>query len=176
MSDDEQLTLKDLCEISGVSERTIRYYMANGILPPAPRSGPGVRYPVSHVTRIRLIRRWQDNQLPLDQIRKLLTGLDDVEVERMYQAEAPRVARDPEEIGSAADYVRKALGRGAGPLPSPLQMPLSPPTEVAIARSQWERYTVDDDVEIHVRRPLPHSKNRRVEALIQEARRLLKET
>ena len=55
-------------------------------------------------------------------------------------------------------------------------MPLIPATEVPVARSQWKRYVVDEDVEIHVKRPLSHLKNRRVDALIQEARRLLKDT
>lgn len=174
MVDSEERTLKDLCEESGVSERTVRYYMAQGIIPPAPRSGPGVRYPRAHVTRLRLIRKWQEANLPLEQIRKQLADLDDVEVERLYQSQAPKAARDPEAGGSALDYVRKALGKSGSPSPS--QMPPTATTEVPVARSQWERYVVDEDVEIHVKRPLSHLKNRRVDALIQEARRLLKET
>lgn len=176
MLEHDELTLKDLCEESGVSERTIRYYIANAILPPAPRSGPGVRYPRAHVARLRLIRQWQEENLPLDQIRKQLAGLDDVEVERLYQMEAKRATRGPEATGGAADYVRRVLGKSAGPPSSPAQMPLMPPPEVPVARSHWERFALDEDVELHVRRPLSHLKNRRVEALLQEARRLLKET
>jgi len=176
MVDSEEPTLKDLCEESGVSERTVRYYMAQGIIPPAPRSGPGVRYPRAHVTRLRLIRKWQEANLPLEQIRKQLADLDDVEVERLFQSQAPKAAREPEAGGRALDYVRKALGMSSAATPAPSQMPLIPATEVPVARSQWERYVVDEDVEIHVKRPLSHLKNRRVDALIQEARRLLKET
>lgn len=170
MDDDDGLTLKDLVVESGVSERTVRYYMAEGLLPPAPRSGPGVRYPAAYLMRLKLIRRWQEDNLPLDQIRKLLTDLTDVELERLYLKEVKPAA--PEARGSAADYVKKVLGRGAS---APRQMTLVPP-EDTVARSSWERYVLDEDVEIHVRRPLSVPKNRRVDALLKEARRLLKES
>lgn len=178
MSENEELTLKDLCEESGLPERTVRFYMAKGIIPPAPRTGPGVRYPRAHLTRLRLLRKWQDAQLPLEQIGKLLAGLDDAGVERMYRSQTAETARAAggSEVGSATDYIRKALGKTSSPTHPAAQMPPLPPTEDTFARSQWERFVVDDDVEIHVRRPLHHTKNRRVEALLQEARRLLKET
>jgi len=175
MIEDEELTLKELVEESGVSERTVRYYMANGIIPPAPRSGPGVRYPRGHLTRLRLVRRWQEENLPLEQIRKLLADLTDVEVERLYQKEVRTPEPEPEARGSAADYVKKALARSATRPRMPTQLPLDEPTEAPVARSTWERYVVDDDVEIHVRRPLSTPQNRRVDALLKEARRIMKE-
>lgn len=174
MLGNEELTLKDLCDESGLSERTVRYYMAEGLVPPAPRSGPGVRYPRTHLTRLRLIRNWQDSNLSLEQIRKLLADANDAEIERMYQTQKPRSGSGADAGGSAADYVRKVLGKASGVARASSQLPLEPSPEAA--RSQWERFLVDDDVEIHVRRPLPHAKNRRVDALLKEARRLLKET
>jgi len=42
-------------------------------------------------------------------------------------------------------------------------------------RAQWERISLDPDVEIHIRRPLTRQQNRRVERLIAIARELLKE-
>jgi hypothetical protein len=42
-------------------------------------------------------------------------------------------------------------------------------------RAQWERITLDPDVEIHIRRPLTRQHNRRVERLIAIARELMKE-
>ncbi len=182
-TDPTEITLKELCDDSGISERTVRYYMANGIIPPAPRSGPGVRYPRTHLTRLKLIRRWQEEGLPLDQIRKLLADLTDVEVERLHAKDAKDAAPAPPR-SSAADYVKKVLGRAARPAPSPASPPPSsappspqpPEPDDAIARAHWERFAIDDDVEIHVRRPLSHLKNRRVEALVREARRIMKET
>lgn len=173
-SEEDDLSLKELCDESGVPERTIRYYMANGILPPAPRSGPGVRYPRTHLARLELIRGWQEEGLPLEQIRKLIGDLDEVEVERLYLKEMKEAAPVPEGRGSAADYVKRVLGRSGRPAASSGRAPAGEPDD-GIQRAHWERFVVDEDVEIHVRRPLSHLKNRRVEALVREARRIMKD-
>jgi len=164
LGDDEGLTLKDLCEESGVSERTVRYYMQQGLLPPAPRSGPGVRYPTSYLWRLRVVRRWQDEYLPLEQIRKMLSDLSDVEIERIATTTTPPPAAPS---GRVADYVKQVLGKSTPRPPTPTV----PPSEVA--RSQWERYVLDPDIELHVRRPLSHVMNRRLDALLAEAKRIL---
>jgi DNA-binding transcriptional MerR regulator len=181
MEHDDGLTLKELCEEADVSERTIRYYMTQGLVPPAPRSGPGVRYPRGHLARLKLIRRWQEEYLPLEQIRKLLSDLSESDVVRLASTpHAEGSARPkPGPKSSVADYVQQVLGRTAKPSPreEPPESPsLAPIQELAPepARSQWERWVLDEDIELHIRRPLSHLKNRRVEALLAEARRILK--
>jgi hypothetical protein len=42
-------------------------------------------------------------------------------------------------------------------------------------RSQWDRIVLTPDVELHVRRPLTREGNKRLERLLEEARRILKE-
>jgi DNA-binding transcriptional MerR regulator len=42
-------------------------------------------------------------------------------------------------------------------------------------RSQWERYVLAPDIELHVRRPLTRSQNRAVARLVETARQLLEE-
>ena len=42
-------------------------------------------------------------------------------------------------------------------------------------RSQWERIALTDDVELHIRRPLSRDANRRVERLLEQARRIFEE-
>ena len=49
------------------------------------------------------------------------------------------------------------------------------PTHRPAERSQWERIVLAPDVELHIRRPLSRSQNRKIEALIQHARETLKE-
>ncbi len=197
MDTDEGLTLKELCEEASVSERTIRYYMTQGLVPPAPRSGPGVRYSRRYLARLKLIRRWQDEYFPLEHIRKLLADLSDGEIERLANAPGDSPRREPTTPpSSAADYVRSVLGRTPKPeAPAALfsavepQRPETvvprksetsraetpePKPEPELVRSQWERWVLDEDIELHIRRPLSHPKNRRVEALLAEARRILK--
>ena len=52
-----ELTLNQLCDRAGVSVRTVRYYIQQGLLPPAERTGPGATYSTSHLDRIQLIRQ-----------------------------------------------------------------------------------------------------------------------
>lgn len=49
------------------SERTVRYYISNGLLPP-PSGGPKyARYGIEHLRRIVSIRQWLDGGLTLEQ-------------------------------------------------------------------------------------------------------------
>ena len=53
---------------------------------------------------------------------------------------------------------------------------VTPSSELPVAeRSQWERFVLAPDVELHVRRPLTRSQNRGVARLLEAARQLLEE-
>ena len=45
------LTLAELTEAADVSVRTVRYYIAEGLLPPPEGSGPGSAYARGHLDR-----------------------------------------------------------------------------------------------------------------------------
>ena len=201
-------TLADLCDAADVTPRTVRYYVAQGLLVAPSGAGPGARYGAAHLARLRLIRRLQREHLPLADIRRRLAAItDDEAIVRSQEVSAP-----PSE--SALDYIRGALAsRGmtkqvsslsvpsaspALPLPAPAPAPApgwtAVPTQVssgdpsgiaetpapytaesAVSRSQWERISLDPDVELHVRRPLSRIQSRAVERLVDIARHLLRE-
>ncbi|MDP9366568.1 MAG: MerR family transcriptional regulator, partial [Chloroflexota bacterium] len=75
-----RLGLKELTEAAGVSVRTVRYYIAEGLLPPPAGAGPGSHYTAAHLDRLRLIARLKAAYLPLKEIRRRLAGQDDAEV------------------------------------------------------------------------------------------------
>ena len=187
----EEITysLKELSAAAEVSPRTIRYYVKQGVLPPAARTGPGVRYSHAYLLRLKLIRRLQDDHLPLAQIRKRLKLLDDDELQAVLDALEPQSS-------SAAVYVRELLNRepmgdaSAGPPSRALasRAMASPPSGPAYEssrgigrkprgweRSQWDRMVLDEDIELHIRRPLSRSKNRRLSQLIDAARQIFEE-
>jgi DNA-binding transcriptional MerR regulator len=188
MPDDDRYSLTELADLAGVTPRTVRYYLAHGLLPASGQSGPGVRYGPGHLGRLRLIRRLQAEHLPLAEIRGRLEALDDDEISDLAGLDAPTPPSD-----SAADYLRSVLGgrarRSAAPLfARSLSEASSPPvhrkppssgtgTEIgAVAeRSQWERIVLGPDVELHIRRPLQRSQNKRVDRLVTIARELLEE-
>lgn len=77
MSDDPpRYTAKDLAALCEVSERTVRYYVAEGLLPPPAARGRGANFDDDHLTRLRLIRAMQQAGNDLDTIRDYLAELE----------------------------------------------------------------------------------------------------
>jgi hypothetical protein len=120
---------------------------------------------------LRLIRELQREHLPLAEIRRRTGLLGDEEVAALL--DQPRRAR--EEASSAVDYVKSVL-EPAPAYPHRTALKTAPPRpSIARERSQWERIPVADDVEVHVRRPLSRADNRRLERLLEAARRIFEE-
>jgi DNA-binding transcriptional MerR regulator len=174
--------LNELSDLAGVTPRTVRYYIQQGLLPSPGTTGPGTRYGEGHLRRLRLVRRLQREHLPLSEIRRRLRSLTEDEVDRAL--ESPPV-RSP-----VADYVQQVLHAKPQAKPSPVplfasMMPAREPGSAAperhgeapglMERSQWDRMTLTPDIELHVRRPSSRSGNKMVEKLLDYARRLLEE-
>jgi DNA-binding transcriptional MerR regulator len=98
-------TISELSALSGLSVRTIRYYVAQGLIPSAGSGGPATRYPDATLARLRLITRLRDAHQPLAEIRKQLLALSDDQVLALAGTPA-----EPEPAGTALDYVRSVLG------------------------------------------------------------------
>ena len=62
----------------------------------------------------------------------------------------------------------------AGPPTTPTEV-VRPPDDTPGDRSQWERIVLAPDIELHVRRPLSRTQNKRVDRLLTIARELLEE-
>lgn len=199
--DDARYTLTELADLAGVTPRTVRYYLAQGLLPSVGVTGPGAKYDDTHLARLRLIRRLQREHQPLAEIRRRLEGLGDTEI-----AAAAGAAEAPPPPDSALDYIRRVTNPatrvrehadGYAPallraMPGPTRasastVPAAPAPATGldpdaahvsmprIERSQWERVSLGPDVELHIRRPLPRSTSKRVDRLVEIARDLLEE-
>jgi DNA-binding transcriptional MerR regulator len=116
------LTLADLARLADVTPRTVRYYVAQGLLPSPGQAGPGSRYPESTLPRLQLIREMQRNHLPLAEIRSRLAGVTDAEIAGLVAPAAPPPS------DTAIDYIRGLLGmsRPPQPLPRPLNQSVPP--------------------------------------------------
>ena len=79
---------------TGISARTIRYYVGQGLLAPAYGRGPSATYDLGHLLRLRMIQQLKEQQYSLNQIKDLLAGLTDEEIERMLGVES----RLPEDV------------------------------------------------------------------------------
>ena len=176
MGNPEQWELNELADAAGVTPRTVRYYVQQGLLPAPASRGPGAHYDRDHLDRLQLIRRLQRQHFPLAEIRRRLEALDDDGVRRALQ-EIPEPS-----YSSALDYARDLLaGRShrAEELPMMYASYVLPaekkPQPKPTTKSTWERVMLSPDVELHVRRPLSREQNRVVERLLEAARRLFQE-
>jgi DNA-binding transcriptional MerR regulator len=68
----KQYTIEDLCELTGFSRRTIRYYVQEGLIDAPAGRGRGGFYFDSHLDKLRQIKALQDDGLRLSQIQELL--------------------------------------------------------------------------------------------------------
>jgi uncharacterized ParB-like nuclease family protein len=136
---------------------------------------------------LKLIKLLQKEHMPLSEIRRQLESLDDAKVQALVREHSSR--KQPAN-SSAVDYIRSVLTgtRHLASQPAASNLFRSQTAEPAIEdrnaaysthrpaeRSQWERVVLAPDVELHIRRPLSRSQNRKIEALIQHARETLKE-
>ena len=127
---DDTYSINDLSRLTGLNVRTIRYYLAQGLIPASGESGPGAHYGQGHLDRLRLIKRFQAQYLPNAEIRRRLAPLSDAEVGSLVAdaEEEPREAA----TGSALDYIRNLIGpatEARSPIPgSTPSMPTTPST------------------------------------------------
>ena len=120
MENDErrEYTISELAEEAGVSTRTIRYYVSEGLLPPPVGSGPTSRYTSDHREQLAIIDRLKAQYLPLREIRRRLIGHGPVPMDApAASAPLPPASRSPADLASrsypAAEQEYRGLSRRA---------------------------------------------------------------
>jgi len=127
------LTLAELSERSGVEIRTLRSWIAQGVVPGADTAGRNARYSVAALTRARAVRAMRELYgMPMTEIRRAFLTADDAKIEAYAAMAQPaaataRVEAAPEQAGreeasapsptrpdpaSAADYLRNLRRAG----------------------------------------------------------------
>lgn len=190
----------------------MRYYIAQGLLPPPTSTGRDARYGDEHLARLREIKNLQAEHLPLAEIRATLStagGDGPRAYSRPPKADQARVGESavdyvhqvlvgsvPVELAAPPSFARSIgfapsarLALAATPQPALPSQPSPPPKAAAfdapdetlpeppgeLSRSQWDRLSLDPDIELHIRRPLSRPLNKKVERLVAIARQLLEE-
>ena len=89
----DRYTLAELEEQTGLKGRTIRYYITQGLLPPAYGRGPSATYDQDHLLRLQAINQMKDERQPLKEIKEYLEQLDTDDLAMMMNAPSqPEVA------------------------------------------------------------------------------------
>jgi DNA-binding transcriptional MerR regulator len=181
-------SIADVAAVTDTPVRTIRYYIAQGLLPSAGKTGPAARYDDAFVARLRAIRKLQEAHFPLAVIATTLQGLDDAGLREIVERpeEAP--------LDSASDYVKRLLSGGPAPAVreqralyqdalfiAPAGTPAVRPDLGGSAaepaqpdRSHWERIVLAPGIEIHIRRPQSRWSSKQAERLVEYAAQIFR--
>ena len=79
-----EYTIQEICDQTGLSRRTIHFYVQQGILPTPSGAGTATRYSEIHLLSLNLIPLLRGKGLRLDDIRDRLHGLDEAALHKLY--------------------------------------------------------------------------------------------
>jgi DNA-binding transcriptional MerR regulator len=190
------LTIDELAARAGVPVRTVRFYIAEGLLPGASTRGKGASYTHEHLDRLQLIRLLVARHLPLAAVRELVTRLPPAEVRDVIQEEQERTEEVAAQAGkptSPKEYLSALLdqargypsqGIATGGVPGSHGTTVSPPwpqqqqqkreeqprREVALT---WHRWEVAPGIELQVRSDVAQAEQEVIEHVLDAIRAVL---
>lgn len=192
--------ISELAERTGVSTRTIRYYIEEGLLPQPEVQGKYAVFNEDYLIRLNLIKYLKDAYLPLKEIKRqldslmvpemrdlvrkfekdpsrALAGLGIYPAEKSKAVEINFIESAPAK-DSAQDYIKRALNRQPAAIREP-EMKFNAPAPApkqspAVSAENWQRVELAPGVELNIRQPQNISHRNQVEELITFARKLFK--
>jgi DNA-binding transcriptional MerR regulator len=112
MTNETLYTIGELAEAAGVTTRTIRYYTAEGLLPPPETRGRYALYSADHLRRLQMIARLKDAYLPLGEIKARIEQLSAEDIRELLAEYRPPPQASP---ASATDYIAQVLAAPIAP-------------------------------------------------------------
>lgn len=169
--EEREYTLEELSTLANVTPRTVRYYIAEDLLPPPIVGGRNATYSQEHLDRLNAIAGMKEMYLPLREIRHRLNTLTPeqmrdpayiatisqaAKMDRAMNHRMHRHGRDArrEVAESAADYLDRVEHRDRGRAGRRESRAMMPPTSAMMAEppsTTWERFPLGDDAELLMR-------------------------
>jgi DNA-binding transcriptional MerR regulator len=153
-------------------ERTIRYYLAEGLIQtPEEKQGTASVFSYLHLLQLLTVKKLQAEHLPIRKIRELVAGKGEPELETLLGVRGPSGKKT-----EAKRYLESLLA--AGPAAPPTARAASaPPPQQLDASPSWQRIEIEPGLELHIRSdyspPATTSKTRSLlERAIHRLRRL----
>jgi len=110
MTDTENLTVKRLSALAGVTPRTLRYYDQIGLLKPVDIAANGYRrYGKESILRLQQILFYRELDMPLEVIRDLVTR-PDFDVVRALQAHRASLQERSKRLDTLVETIDKTIG------------------------------------------------------------------
>jgi len=104
---DARYAIGDLADLGGVSRRTVRYYVQEGLLPAPFGVGRGNHYGAEHLDQLLRVKALQEAGRTLDEIRRALNGAMDTRVQHRGAA-----ATEPAPLLERTSWRRLTLAPG----------------------------------------------------------------
>ncbi len=180
---EQRFSIEELAEQVGLSVRTIRYYIAEGLLPGPGARGKAAMYGEEHLLRLRLIRRLSEQHMPLAEMQIFLSRLSLAGMRSLLLEEEALRARKGEQSDqdtAAKEYIAGLLKnarlvpgeatRRNEPAAPPAQVPVpSPPSVPSPAGKAWQRWELAPGVELHIRSDAEYRERGLIERLFKAA-------
>lgn len=182
--DPASYSLDELSREAGVTPRTVRYYIAEGLLPPPDSTGRNARYSQDHLDRLLLIGGFKEQYLPLKEIRARITSMSPEDIQRaasMHGIRASESRRPPHE-SSAEDYLARVLQEPEAPYVARRSHPASramirPPAPAQEPNSDraWRRIPITADAELLITEDAWNRRGDRLRSGMEWIRRMLED-
>jgi DNA-binding transcriptional MerR regulator len=127
-------------------ERTIRYYLAEGLIQtPEEKQGTASVFGYLHLLQLLTVKKLQAEHLPIRKIRELVAGKSEQELETLIGVRGPSGKKT-----EAKRYLESLLA--SAPMPPPIETSSAPPSQdFAAAPHSWQRVEIEPGLELHVR-------------------------
>lgn len=112
MTDDQEFSIQELTEETGISRRTIHFYVQQGLLPPPSGAGLGSTYCETHLLRLKLIPLLRQQGMRLDEIRERFQSLELTDLYRVYDQSMESSPPSPAPLPSGQSHTHYDLPAG----------------------------------------------------------------
>ena len=132
-------------------ERTIRYYMAEGLIgTPGEKQGTASLFGYLNLLQLLTVKKLQAEHLPIRKIRELVAGKSEQELEMLLGV--GNVAARKSRESDAKRYLESLLAPESAPAPRQASAPQAalPPQQIDGSAS-WQRVEIEPGLELHIR-------------------------
>ena len=125
-------------------ERTIRYYLAEGLIQtPEEKQGTASVFSYLNLLQLLTVKKLQAEHLPIRKIRELVGGKSEPELETLLGVRGPAGKKT-----EAKRYLESLLAPPASALP--MDAAAAPPQQLDASHS-WQRVEIEPGLELHIR-------------------------
>jgi DNA-binding transcriptional MerR regulator len=179
----EEFSIEDLAQHSGLSVRTVRYYMQQGLLPGPDTAGKYASYSRRHLDHLAMVQRLKRLHLPLKEIQHLIATMSPGDMHQLLHMQ-DQMARKKlsikdqalgiDGISSAVDYI-EGLARRQARVKHIAESPsvyAQPPAPAPGSPERWSKIRLAEGVELNVREQESRALRDEINQLIAAARNI----